>query len=161
LIGRSAGSTFWRGRGCSQASAGSDGADRSEPSVVDDRRVATSYAMKARLLGFGEIEVEGTRYDADVVIERGQVRRRRKKPSKPYRDRFGHTPLSADESIPWGGPSLIVGTGADGLLPIMAEVYEEAARRNVEIVALPTEAACRLFANFEPGEVNAVLHVTC
>jgi hypothetical protein len=43
----------------------------------------------------------------------------------------------------------------------MAEVYEEAVRRNVEIVALPTEAACRLIADLEPDEVNAVLHVTC
>ena len=117
--------------------------------------------MKARLLGIGDIELEGKRYDADVVIERGQVRRRRKKPSKPYRDRFGHTPISADESIPWGGPTLIVGTGADGRLPIMAQVYKEAARRNVEIIALPTEAACRLIADLEPDEVNAVLHVTC
>jgi metal-sulfur cluster biosynthetic enzyme len=32
----------------------------------------------------------------------------------------------------------------------MAEVYEEAVRRNVEIVALPTEAACRLIADLEP-----------
>lgn len=56
---------------------------------------------------------------------------------------------------------MIVGTGADGRLPIMAEVYEEAARRNVEIVALPTEAACRLIADLESDEVNAVLHVTC
>ena len=47
--------------------------------------------MNARLLGFGEIELEGKRYDADVVIEGGQVRRRHKKPSKRYRDRFGHT----------------------------------------------------------------------
>ena len=117
--------------------------------------------MNARWLGFGEIELEGKHYDADVVIEYGQVRRRRKKPSKRYRDRFGHTPLSVDERIPWGGPRLIVGTGADGLLPIMAEVYEEAARRNVEIVALPTEAACRLIADLESDEVNAVLHVTC
>jgi len=99
--------------------------------------------MNAQLLGFGELEVKGKRYDADVVIECGQVRRRCKKPSKPYRDRFGHTLLSAEESIPWGGPRLIVCTGADGRLPIMAEVYREAARRNVEIVALPTEAACR------------------
>jgi hypothetical protein len=117
--------------------------------------------MNAQLLGFGEIEVEGKRYDTDVVIERGQVRRRRKKPSKPYRDRFGHTPLSAEELIPWGGPSLIIGTGADGLLPIMAEVYDLAARRNVEIVALPTETACRVIADLDPSEVNAVLHVTC
>jgi hypothetical protein len=56
---------------------------------------------------------------------------------------------------------LIIGTGADGRLPIMAEVYELAASRNVEIVALPTETACRLIADLEPGEVNAVLHVTC
>lgn len=117
--------------------------------------------MNAKTLGFGEIEIEGKRYAADVVIERGQVRRRRKKRSKTYRDRFGHTPLSADESIPWGGRTLIVGTGADGLLPIMTEVYEEAARRNVEIVALPTEAACRLIADLVPDDVNAVLHVTC
>jgi hypothetical protein len=117
--------------------------------------------MKAQVLGFGEIEIEGKRYEADVVIERGQVRRRHKKPSKPFRDRFGHTPLSAEESIPWGGPRLIVGTGANGRLPIMAEVYELAASRNVEIVALPTESACRLIADSEPTEVNAILHVTC
>ena len=117
--------------------------------------------MKAELVGFQALEVDGQRYDADVVIERGLVRRRRKKPSKPYRDRFGHTPLSTEESIPWGGHRLIVGTGADGRLPIMAQVYEEAARRNIEIVALPTDEACRLIADLEPGEVNAVLHVTC
>jgi arginase len=52
-------------------------------------------------------------------------------------------------------------TADDGLLPIMAEVYEEAARRNVEIVALRTEAACRLLADLGSDEVNAVLHVTC
>ena len=39
--------------------------------------------MNLRLLGFGEVEVDGKRYDADIVIDRGQVRRRRKKPSKP------------------------------------------------------------------------------
>ena len=117
--------------------------------------------MRARLLGFGDIELEGQRYDVDVVIERGQVRRRRKKLSKPYRDRFGHTPLSAEEAIPWGGRRLIVGTGANGLLPIMPEVYNEAARRNIEIIARPTEAACRLIADLEPDEVNAILHVTC
>jgi hypothetical protein len=41
------------------------------------------------------------------------------------------------------------------------QLDEEAARRNVEVVALPTESACRLIAHFEPDEVNAVLHVTC
>ena len=40
------------------------------------------------------------------------MRKRKKKPSKPYRDEFGHTPLSADEELPWGGGRLIIGTGA-------------------------------------------------
>jgi hypothetical protein len=56
---------------------------------------------------------------------------------------------------------LIVGPGADGRLPIMAEVYELAARQNIEIVAMPTESACRFIAHLDSDEVNAVLHVTC
>lgn len=117
--------------------------------------------MRARLVRFGEIEIEGERYAADVVIDAGEIRRRRKKPSKPYRGRFGHTPLSVDESIPWGGSRLIVGTGAEGALPIMDEVREVARRRHIEIVALPTADACRLLADLDPDQVNAVLHVTC
>jgi len=50
--------------------------------------------MKARLVKFGEIEVEGTRYTHDVVIEGGKVRKRKKGPSKEFRGKFGHTPLS-------------------------------------------------------------------
>ena len=49
--------------------------------------------MQARLLRFGSIEVEGRQYDNDIVIDGGQVRKRKKKPSKSYRDQFGHTPL--------------------------------------------------------------------
>ena len=67
--------------------------------------------MDVRFLGFGSIEVEGRTYEHDIVIDRGAVRKRSKKPSKPCRDKFGHTPLSADEEIPWGGPRLIIGTG--------------------------------------------------
>jgi len=37
--------------------------------------------MKARLIKFGEIEVEGTRYTHDMVIDGGNVRKRKKKPS--------------------------------------------------------------------------------
>ena len=58
--------------------------------------------MKVRLRGFGSIEVEGREYDHDIVIEGGRIRKRKKKPSKPYRSEFGHTPLSADEELPLG-----------------------------------------------------------
>ena len=92
---------------------------------------------------------------------RGRCASRVKKPSKPQRTRYGHTPLSADEEIPWGGSRLIVGTGASGSLPITPEVDHEAISRGVELVALPTADACGLIAGLDPREVNAILHVTC
>jgi hypothetical protein len=117
--------------------------------------------MDVQLLGFGSIEVEGRAYEHDIVIDRGVVRKRSKKPSKPYRAKFGHTPLSTDEDLPWGGSRLIIGTGAHANLPIMPEVVAEAARRNIDLVAVPTGQACRLMAGLKRREVRAVLHVTC
>ena len=97
----------------------------------------------------------------DVVIDRGDVRKRIKKPSKPYRARYGHTPLSADEDIPWSGSQLIIGTGAYGSLPITPGLRQEADRRGVKLVATSTADACRLIASLDRPDVNAILHVTC
>ena len=119
-------------------------------------------AWRARLVSFGEIEVDGQTFDHDVVLVDRVVRKRKKGPSKAYRDRYGHTPLSADEEIPWTAARLIVGTGASGQLPVMPEVFDEARRRGVEIVALPTSEACRLLTGITDDEsVAAILHVTC
>ncbi len=117
--------------------------------------------MKAKLIAFGEIEIEGERYDHDVVIEGGGVRKRAKKASKVFRNSYGHTPLSAEEAIPWGGTQLIVGTGMYGSLPIMPEVHEEARRRGIRVVALPTRDACKLLRNLKRKEAYAILHTTC
>ncbi len=117
--------------------------------------------MKAKVIGFGEVEVDGERFTRDIVIDGGRIRRRDKGPSKELRGRFGHTPLSAAEDIPWGGRTLIVGTGVDGALPIADDVIAEARRRGVEIEAIPTPEACRRLAELKRSEVYAVLHVTC
>ena len=117
--------------------------------------------MKARWIRFGEIEVEGVRYEHDIVIDRGKVTKRSKKASKAYRAEFGHTPLSADETIPWGGKRLIVGTGESGSLPITPDVWREAQRRGVEIVAQPTGEALVLVSDTDARDVRAILHVTC
>jgi hypothetical protein len=109
---------------------------------------------------FGSIEVDGTTYEHDLVIDRGRIRKRRKGPSKSYRSRFGHTPLSLAEEIPWTCRRLVVGSGADGALPVMEEVAEEAERRGVELVVLPTRAALAELATGREG-TNAILHVTC
>ena len=94
-----------------------------------------------------------------MVIDRGAVRKRKKAPSKKFRDEFGHTPLSIEEKIPWKCRRLVIGTGAYGRLPIMREVKLEAKRRHVELVIVPTSEAIRLME--KESAANAVLHVTC
>jgi hypothetical protein len=111
--------------------------------------------MHARLIQFGELDVDGRRFTKDVVIEAGEIRKRRKSPSKIYRDQYGHTPLSIGESIPWRGRRLVVGTGTYGRLPIMPEVSDEAKQRGIELVAVPTEEACRLIEGC-PDELHKV-----
>ena len=117
--------------------------------------------MKARLVEFGELEIDGERYHKDVVIDGGRIHKRDKGPSKALRGRYGHTPLSTAEEIPWGGSRLIVGTGADGSLPILPDVYDEATRRGIEITAVPPAEACRLVTDSKRKQVFAVLHSTC
>ena len=117
--------------------------------------------MECRLVSFGEIEIDGRRFDHDVVIEKGRIRKRKKGPSKRHRAEYGHTPLSPDEAIPWSAPMLIVGTGANGQLPITKDLFREASDRGVEVVARPTTEACDLLAAADPKSVAAILHVTC
>lgn len=117
--------------------------------------------MRFEAFSFGTIRIDGTTYEHDVVIDHGQVRKRKKGPSKKFRDAFGHTPLSIEETIPWRNcRRLVIGTGATGALPIMEEVKDEARRRKVILVILPTaEAIEELKQN--PAETNAILHLTC
>ena len=109
---------------------------------------------------FGTIDVDGVTYEHDLVIDRGAIHRRKKKPSKKFRDTFGHTPLSAEEDIPWKCTCLIVGTGAYGRLPVMDDVKDEARDRKVKLVVVPTAEAIKLLQK-HPKKTNAVLHVTC
>jgi hypothetical protein len=119
------------------------------------------HIMKIKLVTFGKIDIEGQRYDCDVVIEKGKVRKRKERASKAYRTQFGHTPLSAEEDIPWHSRKLFVGTGAYGRLPVTPEVYEEARKKGLEISAMPTGKVCELLEKLKPSDVNAILHVTC
>jgi hypothetical protein len=115
--------------------------------------------MRFEDFSFGSIRIDGTTYEHDVVIDRGQIRKRKKKPSKKYRDEFGHTPLSIEEEIPWKCRRLVIGTGT-GALPVMEEVKREAQQRKIDLAILPTaEAIKTLQENF--AETNAILHVTC
>jgi hypothetical protein len=109
---------------------------------------------------FGSVKVDGEKYSKDIVLDRGELRRRKKKPSREFREQFGHTPVSLREEIPWDCKRLIIGTGMFGHLPIMDEVKEEVAKRGLELVVCPTPEAVLLLKE-NPADTNAILHVTC
>ncbi len=115
--------------------------------------------MRFEAFSFGSIQIDGTTYEHDIVIDGGKVRKRKKKDSKQYRDEFGHTPVSVDEEIPWKCKRLVIGTGM-GALPVMDKVKREARRRKVDLLILPTSRAIERLQK-EPKGTNAILHVTC
>jgi len=115
--------------------------------------------MRFAEFSFGSIRIDGVTYNHDVVIDRGEVLKRKKKPSKTFREEFGHTPVSVEEKVPWKCNRLVIGTGT-GALPVMKEVKKEAKRRNVELVIVPTAEAIKLLED-NPKKTNAILHVTC
>jgi hypothetical protein len=119
-----------------------------------------SGAVRFQSFAFGSVQIDGETYDHDVVLDRGVIRKRDKKASRPLRSAYGHTPLSLSEEIPWDCRRLVVGTGAQGALPLVPELRREAERRGVELVALPTVDAIALLEKDSKG-TNAVLHVTC
>ena len=116
--------------------------------------------MRLGEFSFGTVQINGVRYDHDVVIDRGEVRKRKKKASRKFRAEFGHTPLSLEEKIPWKCRRLVIGTGRTGGLPVMEAVLVEARRRGVELTILPTDEA---IGHLKLGgdEINAILHLTC
>ena len=109
---------------------------------------------------FGSVRVDGVTYDHDLIIDRGQIRKRKKSASRKFRGEYGHTPLSADEDIPWRCRRLVIGTGAAGALPVMQQVRDEARRRGVDLVVLPTKRATAVLAG-ATKDTNAILHLTC
>jgi len=115
--------------------------------------------MRFQNISFVSIRIDGVTYEHDVVIDGGDVRKRKKKPSKKFRDEFGHTPVSIEEKIPWKCRRLVIGTGT-GALPVMDDVKNEAKRRRIALLVLPTAEAIETL-KAHPDETNAILHVTC
>ncbi len=109
---------------------------------------------------FGSVRVDGVTYDHDLIIDRGKIRKRTKAASRKFRGAYGHTPLSIAGDIPWRCRRLVIGAAADGALPVMQQVREEARRRKVDLVVLPTAAAIGVLTG-TTKDTNAVLHLTC
>jgi hypothetical protein len=117
--------------------------------------------MHIENISFGSIQIDGETYEHDVVIDRGEIKKRKKTPSKKFRDKFGHTPLSIEEKIPWKCRQLIIGNGFDGALPVMDAVKRKAEKRGIELIILPTPKALARLNKESTDDTNAILHVTC
>ena len=117
--------------------------------------------MRIEKFSFGSIQIDGETYEHDVVIDQGEIKKRKKKPSKKFRDKFGHTPLSIEEKIPWKCRQLIIGNGFSGALPVMDAVKRKADNRGVELIILPTPKTLERLNKESTDDTNAVLHVTC
>src|SRR5262249_8592318 len=121
----------------------------------DEHTYLEETSMRFQKFSFGSIRIDGVAYEHDVVIDRGDVRKHKKKSSKKFRDEFGHTPVSIEEKIPGKCRRLIIGTGT-GALPVMDDVKIEAKRHKIVLLVLPTAKAIEELKE-HPGETNAIL----
>ena len=111
---------------------------------------------------FGWVELQGTRYDFDVIVHvDGSVTKREKETSKKKKEKYGHTPLTRKELKELGeeGPDMIIiGTGHNGAMPLTPKA-ERFLEDYLSFVGKTPKALEKLVT----GEKKAValLHVTC
>ncbi|HVP97263.1 hypothetical protein [Methanoregula sp.] len=110
----------------------------------------------------GWVVIDGVRYDHDVVIHTDRsVTRRHKKPSKPLKQTYGHTPLYGVELgflIHENPVVLYIGTGQYGDLPLTPGTEKILA--GYETVIRPTPELLPLMEE-ELRPFVAILHVNC
>ena len=122
-------------------------------SIESHSRMLTSY---------GWIEIEGVRYEHDVIVHRDRsVERRSKKKSRKYRGYFSHTPLAETELafLEKEQPEIVyIGTGQFDDLPITTEALKILAK--FRAIIRPTPEIMH-FLSGEYRSYAAILHVKC
>ncbi len=106
---------------------------------------------------FGEIVVDGHRYNSDLVIFPDKI-------EHTWWRKQGHklSPEDIKDAISVHPDTLIVGCGASGVLQIPAETREFIASLGIELMALPTDLACKNYNELaKDKKVVALLHLTC
>ena len=74
---------------------------------------------------FGSIRIDGVTHKHDVVIDRGTIRKRKKKPSRKFRDEFGHTPLSVEKLKLPSMPHSVVGAASILRAPRLRRPFQQ------------------------------------
>ncbi len=105
---------------------------------------------------FGRVLVDGEEHRSDVIVLPNRVVR-------GWWRRDGHALVLDDleEVLDELPERLVVGTGADGRMRPDPAALDELRGRGIEVDALPTGEAVRLFAGLDPTRTAAALHLTC
>ncbi len=113
--------------------------------------------MRIDSYGFGRIVVGGTAYTSDLIIypERIEANWWRKE---------GHLlqPEDIEEVVEYKPQTVVVGTGAYGLMKVAPQTKANLKLRGIGLVCEPTKEACRIYNEISDSEkVVACLHLTC
>jgi hypothetical protein len=105
---------------------------------------------------FGRVLVDGVEHHRDVIVLPNRVIR-------DWRRENGHALVLEDlddvlDELP---ERLVIGTGAYGRVKPDPGAVEALRTRGIEVDAVPTDEAVRLFAELDPTRSAAALHLTC
>ena len=106
---------------------------------------------------FGRITIDGRDYGSDLIITPDGVR-------SDWWRKEGHGLHPEDLGAVLEPPpeTLIIGCGASGLLSVPDETRRWVAEKGIELVDLPTRAACERYNELsKDARVVAGLHLTC
>ena len=124
--------------------------------------ISSTYGFVTVKSEFGWVEVNGVKYENDIILHvDGTVTKRKKKKSKDLKSLYGHTPLSERELdfLSEEKPDVVyIGTGHDAALPITPEALS--ILKKYETVILPTQEITKKI-NQEHRKIVALIHVTC
>ncbi len=118
--------------------------------------------------GFGYIVVDGKRFERDIIICNDEISFRPKELSRKYAEKYGHTPLSAEELLFLLDKCndveiVVIGSGQYGALPVMDNVVNELIKRGLEYIIKPTPQVVSLVneSSKKKRRYLAILHLTC
>jgi hypothetical protein len=112
--------------------------------------------------GFGWIEIDGERYEHDVLIRLGgKVKKRKKKLSKEvYGTSHTISRAEAEDVFEGGAHVLVVGSGQDDCVRLSPEATEYLEKHRVDVRLQPTPNALEVW-NGAGKDAVGLFHVTC
>jgi hypothetical protein len=111
---------------------------------------------------FGWIQIQGHRYNKDIIIEQdGAIRKRRKKLSKAvYGTSHKISIAEAEDIYREGMETLLIGSGMFDSVRLSEEAENFFQAHKVDVIILPTGKAVQHWNSLQTP-VTALFHITC